>query len=556
MQNDLQDALIAWQDGDLPRERTEELLTRLREDAVFRSAFAEEIWMLSQARVAQAANPRWLDLCEELEIAPKSESDGQERLERGVMAEVNKAAPQPVRQMDWRRVALGTMALSAALALFITLKPEPPPRQDARPAQPAVAVVLESTAQWGAQQKQRPVKGDALSPSRLHLGGGHLTLMFMSGVLLQMEGPADIELLTVDHVICHQGKTRAQVPKGAEGFRIETPHGTVTDLGTQMGVNVAEDGKTRMAVFEGSAEATLQQPGQDAVRTLVVKATQAIEMLSNTGEILTSDSENFLPALTPQIEPLQLAADYAQAVHSAKPRHYWRLDHQLDNSIPNEVSGSPPTLLLVGGAKLTADAAGHVSGQFGGASSKSGLTAVEPWLMQRSGSAVELWFASTSSDQVTLAGFSSALDNAKHVCLLEYSSVLLNNSRIGRVTGPRRVRYLMRWPGDSKSGVNLLSAPDITLYQWHHLVAQQKERQMELYLDGRLIGRGMADEMPQEFAAAMTFGYAIIDGPAPTRLPTAPSRHLSGRIAEIAIYDHMLTVEQIREHAKLGGKKL
>ena len=41
MEADLRDALIAWQDGDLPPKRVNELLERVRNDAAFRRAGAD-----------------------------------------------------------------------------------------------------------------------------------------------------------------------------------------------------------------------------------------------------------------------------------------------------------------------------------------------------------------------------------------------------------------------------------------------------------------------------------------------------------------------------------
>ena len=57
MESDLQDALIAWQGGELPPGRADALLARLREDAEFRRAFAAEAWTLSLSRIAHAPAP-------------------------------------------------------------------------------------------------------------------------------------------------------------------------------------------------------------------------------------------------------------------------------------------------------------------------------------------------------------------------------------------------------------------------------------------------------------------------------------------------------------------
>ncbi|RYD75946.1 MAG: hypothetical protein EOP84_17535, partial [Verrucomicrobiaceae bacterium] len=265
MEPDLLDALTAWQGGDLPPERGAALLARLEHDAEFRAAFTREIQMLSLLRVAQAPAPRWLELCEKLGIDREPESDSQHTFEEGVMTAVLRRPFQLV-QSWWRLAAIGAAAVAAVLGVLLLWQK---PAGSSPELPPLAQVLLIDSPHWTTARHLRP--GELLGRDRVQLQSGRVTLLFNKGVMLTIEGPADLELVALNQVICHRGKIRAHVPTGAEGFSVETPRGTATDLGTEMGVTVADDGATQVGVFEGSVIASLKQPEQDGVRTQILQ---------------------------------------------------------------------------------------------------------------------------------------------------------------------------------------------------------------------------------------------------------------------------------------------
>src|SRR4051812_18411405 len=89
----------------------------------------------------------------------------------------------------------------------------------------------------------QPVEGEILAARRLRLRAGGATLTFLSGVTLTLEGPADLDLVTIDRVFCRLGRLRARVPEGAEGFVVASPGSAVVDMGTEFGLNVEADGR-------------------------------------------------------------------------------------------------------------------------------------------------------------------------------------------------------------------------------------------------------------------------------------------------------------------------
>lgn len=552
-EKDLQDALIAWQEGShgLNEERTAELLQRVRDDEPFRTALAQQVWTLTQARLSQAPEPRWLELSEVLGIenAGSGNSNEDEEFDATLRAALHdEPSLQPVQgaaKWPWLGLA-ATIAVAGFLTFYMTMRPTGP-EGDLRKSPPlAVLVQVEAAQGGGTWGSQPPASGMNLTAGPLVLKSGRLSLMFASGVVLHVEGPAKLDLLTADRVLCHDGRVRLRVPKGAEGFCIETPGGAVTDLGTELGVSVGKDGNTQVAVFEGEAEASLRIPGQEGVRTELLTAQQSAKLIPSTGEILTTtpDPAGFLPATELHVPPLQLAAGYEEKIIASRPVHYWRMDRLEQGLIPNEVTGAP-ALRLVGGVRLepaspespTARTVGHL----GGKTNPGAMSAVERWLAPGAAHAVEMWFASTTTEQMSLFALTTGKAPNDHLELLE-----LAVRQPGRSPRPGIVRYLTRWPAGSGGGINIYTEPKFLPYQWHHLVAQQTNGKMELYLNGHLVGKAEADPFAPEIPCTIQFGcLRYNEGRAPGQL----QRPFAGKMAEVAIYDRLLTSEEIQARA-------
>lgn len=549
MEADLQDALIAWQGGDLPTGRAEALLARLRDDAEFRRAFAAQVWTLSLSRVAEAPDPRWLALYEELGLsATTQDAAGDAAFEDAVMDTVRS---EPVRFVAawWRRAAYGAIAASVALAIGFAVWTVRSPKLDTAAGakrQMLAAVIQSETAVWKGKDAQRFASGTPLSAERLQLASGRASLMFTSGVMLDLEGPADLELVTADHVVCREGRLRTKVPKGAEGFCVETPSGAVTDLGTEFGVSISRDGKTHVAVFEGKAEVSLQIPGQDGVRTALLNQRESAQLLPKTGEIRADSQEPFLAASRLQIPKLSLPPEYAEAIRSARPLHYWRLDRAQNGAVPNEISGAP-ALRLAGGASIERDDSGRMSALFHGQSSPGTLYLEEPWPKPAAGYAFEMWFASDKVELGALVALTPVETQRRHLALVEVGS-----RRPGRGVEAGVLRYLTRFPASRYGGTNIFTPPAALPYRWHHLVAQQSEGDMQLFIDGKTIGAARSETVPGAAQCAVQFGCLDFR---PGNDLSKLERLFSGRMAEVAIYDRPLAPEEIRQHASLGGKK-
>jgi hypothetical protein len=527
MNTDLQDALIAWQGGELPAGRADALLEKLRTDASFRRELAEEVWTLSLCKVAQAPDPRWLALHEEIGLVESRFKVTEGGFEDGLMQAVRR---EPLRFVNawWRRAATAAAAAVVILSAMLLVRRADVPASSAE----TLAVFVPGSA--GAPSR-------TIGAGPVRVARGQARLLFTSGVVVDIEGPADLHVLSVSRVLCREGRLRTQVPKGAEGFCVETPRGAVTDLGTELGISVTRQGKTDVAVFEGQAELSVQIPGQEGMRTALLNVNEKAGFQSTTGEIRTIDETNFLNTIQPQTPELKLPSDYPRRILAAQPVHYWRMNRHEALRVPNEVDGAP-SLLITGGASIESDAHGLTSARFPGSLQPGVLHLEKPWRMPSGAHAVEFWFMADTLQQMALAALTTTDDTRPHIALVE-----VNGRRPGEAVGAGILRYLLRWPAGHRDGMNLFSPKATALpYQWHHVVAQQDEGRMQIYLNGRAIGPAITDAKPQSRECILQLGcleYRPEQDPAKLRRP------FSGRMAEVAVYDRPLSEQEILNHS-------
>ena len=107
-------------------------------------------------------------------------------------------------------------------------------------------------AEWDSGSKLSI--GDRLAAQTIQLRSGILRLEFDDGVEVTLQGPAEYELLAAGKTKLKSGLLTATVPPGAEGFTVDTPTAQVVDLGTAFGIDLQENGVSRVSVFEGEVE--------------------------------------------------------------------------------------------------------------------------------------------------------------------------------------------------------------------------------------------------------------------------------------------------------------
>lgn len=527
MSEDLHEIIAAWFGEEVPDERREALLQRLREDAAFRSEFVTELRTFAMLHAVQAPEPRWLALQDVLGMeTPKSDS-AEERIRDAI-----RAQPRPFVASWWRPLAAMAACLAAVFAVLLLMKPSRP-AMAANPNREHLAVAVRvDHVRWDAAQMNAPQAGGLVSAGDLRFGSGKLTLAFLSGVSVHIEGPADITLLGPERIACRRGNVRTLVNKGAEGFTIETPGGAVVDLGTEFGVNVEGGGKTQVMVYQGQAELALLSPDGSPRRTRLLNAQQSSELDPQADTFRGIEPREILAAPDLRIPALNLPADYSQRVLDARPLHYWRGQAAAKGLVEDAAPGAR-ALHIHGDVVPQPDG----SLAFAAGSEPLFLHADGEWTPPAE-FAVELWFASDAFHSSALAVMHAVDDENDTLSLLQLTRRDARNA-----LRPGRVRFLFRWPPGSRDGVNVYSAPVYTPYQWQHLVCQRRGDVLEMYLDGKRVGDTSLGGTEQTTACVLRFGRLF------EAADHRDARQFVGRMAEMAVYDHVLSAEEIREHA-------
>lgn len=159
------------------------------------------------------------------------------------------------------------MALAACLALLaggLWHARQSRPTERSLTTSKAVAMLNRTAdAQWSVEI---PRLGAPLEPGALRLEAGLAEVIFYSGARLVIEGPAEVELISQNGAFCRRGRMVAEVPDQARGFRIETPHVALTDLGSSLGLDVKTD-VTAVHAFKGKL--TLGSNLESSAQTLL-----------------------------------------------------------------------------------------------------------------------------------------------------------------------------------------------------------------------------------------------------------------------------------------------
>jgi hypothetical protein len=556
--------LSAWCDGSISDTQLERLDELLRTDPEFRDFYLE--YMDQHALLAADVLPIEGPLLTEQLL--RSVGCGPVSGGWAAAAEPGDAARSgpPVRPGRaprswrwWAAAAAAVLLLGLGLrfwpagrreALVVTAPPSGAPPGLARPAGFAVVVQL-AQVEWEPGDGRKPSEGDILSAGRLALRSGRLTLALLSGVTLTVEGPADLELLAIDRVHCRRGKLRTRVPAGAEGFVVSTPGSAVVDLGTEFALNVARDGKARMMVFEGEAEAAVLNASGSPLRSQQVEELHAIEIDPRVGQIeaAAARAEDFITAPALAVPPLALDPSYRDAVLEAGPWGYWRFETIGGGATGGEVAGCPP-LRATGPVRLAVAGAGNRCVEFGPDETEQYLEMDGFWRPTVApGYAVELWFLTGRIGHSALASLiepGPPRDDYKHLFLIE-----LTSSDRQSLYPPGSVRFLHRWPPGDSGGDNLFSSRYYVPNRWHHLVAQRNGGRMELYMDGA------PTEPVSPRSDFATEACRLLLGrlkPVPRPEGRIHSRPFVGRIDELALYNRPLSPEEVRHHFELGAR--
>lgn len=124
-------------------------------------------------------------------------------------------------------------------------------------AKPFASVHYVRGVVWPGDLAVPPRDGARIAPGALALNGGVIEIRFDNGVVLALEGPAQLDLWSRMQTHLRHGRLTTNVPPSAQGFTVVADHMRVIDLGTEAGIDLAKDGRAHVQVYTGAVEIAL-----------------------------------------------------------------------------------------------------------------------------------------------------------------------------------------------------------------------------------------------------------------------------------------------------------
>ena len=245
------------------------------------------IQLLMDSRLAQYENDSHeaSSFVAAVDAALDAEADGDDFVSKVVQMTDAPSAPKSAG-VPWT-VAITSLAACLAFALLWIAGTGNAVNEE---LPPGVAVIESLVGELELDESNRH-EGDSVGPGILELDG-YVSLEFYKGARLTVAGPAKLELVDPQRVICHFGKIRANVPAVARGFTVVTAESEIVDLGTEFAMEVGPTGQTEVHVFDGEVEAYDAERSPDSKTLLTAGLAMKIKNADD-WEAIPAQAERF-----------------------------------------------------------------------------------------------------------------------------------------------------------------------------------------------------------------------------------------------------------------------
>src|SRR4051812_24310072 len=177
-----------------------------------------------------------------------------------------------------------------------------------------------------------PADADVISVNIVSDESRRLPIKDVGTIFIQ--GPAELELIGSSRAKLIKGRVRVRIsdPRG-RGFVVETPSGKVTDLGTEFGVDVANDSDTDVLVFDGKIDLAyknelLASQSSPQVQRLsqgegltIVKSGDLHRIMS----IVRGNLATFRTAKEYKVDDRQIIVDVSDNIRAADERSFYEI---------------------------------------------------------------------------------------------------------------------------------------------------------------------------------------------------------------------------------------
>ncbi len=524
-------------DEDLSAEELVEFTSLVKSNPDYSRELRTQLLMDSRLAQYENENHDAASFTAAVDAALNAETDGDDFVSKVVqMTDARTNPPSTGRHstgVPWT-VAVTSLAACLAFALLWIAGNRNAVNQELTPG---VAVIESLVGDLELNESNRS-EGDSVGPGILELDG-YVALEFYKGARLTVAGPAKLELVDAQRVICHFGKIRANVPAVARGFTVVTAESEIVDLGTEFAMEVGPTGQTEVHVFDGEVEAydAERSPGSMKLLTagLGIKIKNATDWESIPAESARFDDLTNIRKLARNEETEKLVAWKAVNAAARKDeRLIAYYDFEPDQNHRRVLSNRAPTGTDFDGAIV-------------GARRKDGpWTGKQSLEFKRPGDRVRVNLPG-NYDNVTLAAW-VRIDGLDRT----HSSLMLTD---GYDLG--EIHWQFKNDGTLTVGVNHPSGKQNYTYkgfmdlnrigQWFHLttVIDQSNGKLSHYVDGKLFVT-----MGLKGSGQFTFGEASIgnwDQPIGTK--TQSVRGLNGRIAELMVFKEAIGADEVKRLA-------
>ena len=197
-------------------------------------------------------------------------------------------------RVAWRSTGfLGLLtAIAAVIAFMLYDSPGEHERQIAASGHDSVQLVATVVRMNGVVGRSElgPLSIRQRIPTgSVQLTSGRMMLQLDNGARLNVEGPANIEIVSLSKVRLQRGEVSVYCPASALGFELEAPDVSVVDLGTEFGMN-ATLGGTDIHVFDGEV-AWRSLSGEETPRLL--ESGSAVRLTSAGSETIPFEDDSF-----------------------------------------------------------------------------------------------------------------------------------------------------------------------------------------------------------------------------------------------------------------------
>jgi hypothetical protein len=394
-------------------------------------------------------------------------------------------------------------------------------------------------------------------------GAAEINLALKNGGMatLQLEGPLAMTLNSDGMPNLLYGHLTGSFTCDFDRFTLDTPLGRVNvSSDASIGV-VAAANKVELHVFTGSASLELWGMGfgGPAKQMSAIGGSSLQAHAEADGRISVEHGKaketGFLTPAARAASQLHISDNFVAAIIAAKPIAYWRFEGDVNGMMRNEM-GDRLHCRMVGEAVRWHPGRDGSTVEFGATTGPGYLISDDRIESPTDSYSVELWAKPNYFHHATLFSLLQWAPPQSpvgtHRMALEVCGPVSGLTIPYRNTDfhPGRVRFVHE--AQTQFDVDCFSPDAYAVRQWQHLVAVKTPTKMQMYCNGKLVSTTDA-------AGPLPGGVRVLMG---QLLPVSPqvtdevtSRLFSGELDEVAIYDRVLSDDEVEQHFKLVHPK-